>query len=606
MIDPNRLTARQKLKLAGLVILKRVRFLLILLAVAAFVGYWDTITNYWDKWTRPARGSVRELAAGQEFSCPMHPQVVRAGFEPNGDVPNCPICGMPLSIRAKGEAAPLPPGVTGRVQLTPERIQLAGIKTVAVEYRPMSRQVSTVGYVTFDESRTSRIVSRVEGYVEKLYIDKTFDAVHEGDPLAEIYSPELFSAAQELILASRQGATADLAAAARKKLLLLGVAAGEIDAMLTSGRASPRLTIRSPRTGCVIEKKIVAGAGVEPRMPLLEVADLSQVWIEADVYEKDIAFLQPGQAIEATVEAFPNRLFQGKLATIYPELDTATRTARVRLELGNPGQELRPGMYATVRIDAPLEAVEPFKSLARTRPLSLRERAGVRAVSQGKNSPHPNPLPRGEGTEPPQAEFLAVPQGAVVDTGVKKIVYVERQPGLFEGMELELGPASGDYYPVLRGLSAGDRVAAAGGFLIDAETRLNPGVASTWFGASGGSPAGGRPSTPAAPGRATPGEQAPAGQPQPEAGPARPAHTAAPSAEELENINQLPAADRPLALAQGACPITGVPLGSMGVPVKIILRGEAVFLCCSGCVGKAKHRPDETLKTVAELKKARQ
>ena len=133
---------------------------------------------------------------------------------------------------------------------------------------------------------------------------------------------------------------------------------------MASGRPSPRLVIRSPQTGYVVEKKIVVGAAVEAKMTLFEVADLSTVWVEADVYEKDIAFLQSGQKVEATVEACPNRIFTGKLALIYPQLDTATRTNRVRFELDNPQHELRPGMFATVRINTPLESIEPFKSMA--------------------------------------------------------------------------------------------------------------------------------------------------------------------------------------------------------------------------------------------------
>ena len=127
--------------------------------------------NYWERWTRPRSGVARQLEPGQEFYCPMDPQVIRSTYEPNGDVPKCPICGMPLSLRKKGETPKLPEGITGRVQLSPERIQLAGIKTVPVEYRPVAKQTTTVGYVTYDESRLSRIVSRVEGYVEKLYVD---------------------------------------------------------------------------------------------------------------------------------------------------------------------------------------------------------------------------------------------------------------------------------------------------------------------------------------------------------------------------------------------------------------------------------------------------
>ncbi len=457
--------------LVVLVILKRLRFIAILLAVGMFIGYWDTVKNYWDKWTRSGNVSVRRLDPGLEFFCPMHPQVHQEEYAPNGDVPNCPICGMPLSIRVKPSPAALPAGITGRVQLSPERIQLAGIKTVPVAYRPMVKQITTVGYVAYDESRLSRIVSRVAGYVEKLYVDQTFTVVHKGDRLAEIYSPELYSTAQELVSAARRGAVTGLAASARKRLLLFGVSPEEVDGIVASGGASPRLVIRSPRSGLVTGRKIVAGSSVEAGMTLLEIADLSAVWIEADVYENDIAFLQAGQRVEAGVEAFPNATFSGRLALVYPQLDTATRTNRVRFEVDNPRNELRPGMFATVRIDTPLEAVEPYKS----------------RMAHGGASP------------PPRHEFLAVPERAVIDTGAKKVVYVEREPGLFEGVEVELGPRDGQYYPVFKGLRAGDQVAAAGGFLIDAETRLNPAAASTYFGASGGASAAERAIPPAAP-----------------------------------------------------------------------------------------------------------
>ena len=382
-------TRWQKFRLVGLVILKRVRFIAILAGVGLFICKWDTVMNYWEKWTRPRSAASHELEPGHEFYCPMDPQVVRSTYEPNGDVPKCPICGMPLSERAKGETAKLPAGITARVQLSPERIQLAGIKTVPVEYRPVAQQTKTVGYITFDESRLSRIVSRVDGYVEKLYVDETFTVVHKGDPLAEIYSPELYSTARELVLASRAGGPADLAAAARTKLLLLGVSQQEIDGIVASGQPSPRLVIRSPQAGYVVEKKIVVGASVEAKMTLFEVADLSTVWVEADVYEKDIPFLQVGQKIEATVEACPNRTFTGKLALIYPQLEAATRTNRVRLKLDNPQHELRPGMFATVRINTPLESIEPYKSVA--------------AKSGRSRAQRPR---RGEDAARPQYEFL--------------------------------------------------------------------------------------------------------------------------------------------------------------------------------------------------------
>lgn len=575
------LTRGQKLRLVGLVILKRLRFVAILAGVGLFICKWDMVMSYWDKWVQ-SRGVVsQELEPGHEFYCPMDPQVVRSGYEANGDVPKCPICGMPLSIRKKGEAAKLPEGVTGRVQLSPERVQLAGIKTEPVTYRPMARQTKTVGYVTFDESRLSRIVSRVDGYVEKLYVNETFAMVREGEPLAEIYSPELFSAARELVLAGRSGGMADLAAAARSKLLLLGVGREEIDHIAASGPSDgssaqwSRLVIRSPRTGFVVEKKIVAGSSVEAKMTLLEVADLSTVWIEAEVYEKDIPYLEIGEQVEATVDAWPNRTFTGKLALIYPQVDAATRTNRVRLKLDNPKYELRPGMFATVRINTPLETIEPFKRLA-----ANVGRGTLTAFRRdGSSGGH---------------EFLTVPERAVIDTGSKKVVYVEREPGVFEGVEVQLGPRQDGFYPVVKGLNEGDKVAAAGGFLIDAETRLNPAAAATYFGASGGPqtsdrggglPATRRPSSD----RETPERLKTKAEPKPRV------TVAPPTPEELENIAQLSEGDRKPALAQRVCPITGAPLGSMGVPVKIVLQGKTVYLCCKGCIGKAKRNPDETL-----------
>ena len=579
-----RLSAWKRVLLVLKVIEVRLRFIAVLVAVALFIGYWDWIQNYWEKWTRPARVAVRQLQVDQEFFCPMHPNVVRAGYEPNGDVPRCPSCGMPLSVRKKGEKEALPPGITGRVQLTPERIQLAGIETVPVENRPVAKQTTTVGYVAFDESRLSRVVSRVSGYVEKLYVDKTYATVHEGEPLAEIYSPELYSSAQELLIARKSGASTDLAASARDRLRLFGVSDQEIDEIARTGKAGTRLVIRSPQSGYVIDKKILSGSSVEPGMTLLEVADLSAVWVEADVYEKDIAFLQPGQRIEATVEALPNRTFTGRLALIYPRLETATRTNRVRFELENPGQDLRPGMFATVRISTPLETIEPFKSLAASQPPLVPVSSG------GANGPSP-------------IGFPVVPERAVVDTGDKKIVYVQREAGLFEGVEVELGPRlelrdgarTVDYYPVIEGIQTGDQVAAAGSFLIDAETRLNPAAASSYFGASGGpqgSPRGGSSGRPGSQ-RA---QDAAAGKEQP----ALP--RSEPSPRDLENIAQLPPPDRQLALQQRWCPITDNPLGSMGVPYRITLRGQPVLLCCKGCVGKAKQSPDETLKRIALFK----
>ena len=344
-----------------------------------------------------------------------------------------------VCLPGKYEKEPLPPGVTARVQLSPERVQLAGVQTVAVAYRPMTLQTVTVGNVAYDESRLSRIVSRVGGYVEKLYVDRTFVPVEKGEPLAEIYSPELYATSQELLLASHRGANgtnADLVHNARERLKLLGVAEEEIDAIVTSGKALPRLTLRAPRGGQVIGKQIVAGMKVEEGMTLLEIADLSVVWIEADVFEKDIGNMHLGQTIEAAVEAIPGKTFTGKIAAVYARLNTDTRTNRVRFEVNNDSGQLRPGMFATVRIDTPLTNLKTFENIAK------------------------------------DGQVPVVPEAAVIDTGARKIVYRESTPGIFEGVEVELGPQVGGYYPVIKGLEPGQKIVAAGSFLIDAETKL--------------------------------------------------------------------------------------------------------------------------------------
>jgi membrane fusion protein, copper/silver efflux system len=316
------------------------------------------------------------------------------------------------------------------------------------------------------------------------------------------------------------------------------------------------------------------------------------VWIEADVYEKDIPFIRAGERIAATVEALPNRVFDGRVALIYPQVDLATRTNRVRFEVNNASGELHPGMFATVRIDTPVEAVSTRDGSSTATPTLGTPNVGAAVAlphSQGGSlAAAPTLVEPSQNTPMARGQILAVPERAVIDTGSRQIVYVERQPGLFEGVEVQLGPGSDGFYPVLKGLEAGQRVAAAGAFLIDAETRLNPAAASTYFGASGGPQTGtGHGALPTTQTDASQNAKSP---------------PAALSASARQNIAKLPPADRAAALTQKICPITGAPLGSMGVPQKVVLKGRTVFLCCPGCIDQAKSDPDGTLKKVEKSK----
>lgn len=437
----------QRIKLVLQVVEIRLRFIAILAAIGLVIGYWDTLQNYWDKWTRGKQTTIVKVEADTEFYCPMHPWVVRAGLEQNQTIPKCPICGMTLSLRKKGLKVELPENVTGRVQLSPDRIRLAGVSTVPVTDQPMVKEISTVGSVTYDEKGLSRIVARVSGYVEKILVAQTFDTVEPGQPLCEIYSPQFLSAAQELLLATRNASLGQLVTLAKTKLELLGMARSEVDAIVHSGKVNARVIIRSPQHGHVIRKDIVTGAHVEAGQTLYEIADLSQVWIEAEVYENDVQFVKDGQAVEITVEAIPGRTFHGKVGLVHPHLNVTARTNTVRVTLENTAHQLRPGMYASVHLRIPVRELEPYRTMG---------------------------------------PFLAVPESAVIDTGVLKTVYIEREQGLYDGIRVELGPRVGGFYPVLRGLKRGDRVVARGAFLVDAETRLNPAANAGYSGGTEG------------------------------------------------------------------------------------------------------------------------
>ena len=597
----------------------RLRFIVILVGAGLLVGYWGTLQNYWDHWTRPA-ASVANHSGDTEFYCPMCPSVVRSSLEPNGSIPKCPICGMPLSKRKKGEPMVLPPGVVGRVQLSPARVRLAGVATAAVSVRPLVREIQTVGNVTYDDSRRARIATRSGGYLEKLLVNKSFVEVCEGDALAEIYSPELYATVQELLVAKR-ASNKQLLQNGREKLKLLGVDSREIEQIIENDKADHHLVIRSPHHGFVIRKEVVEGERVEAGQTLFEVVDINQMWIEADVLEKDIADLHVGLAVEATVSAISDAKFPGKVATIYPELQTNTRTVGVRYEVDNSHHRLRAGMYATVRLQTPVNQSEPFRTIlaASKRPVG----DPAQQIAQQKICPVTG-AKLGSMGEPVRVQVkdqdiyiccagcrsalesqpeqylsriqlvtdegvLAVPDLAVIDTGNQQVVYVEREPGVFEGVEVKLGPKSGGYFAVIDGLLPGDRVAAAGAFLVDAETRLNPAASAAYFGASGGPP-GNQPSS--------------AGEPSPP-NPMRPAASEKePSADDLKNITKLPEADQGLARSQRLCPVTNMPLGSMGVPPKILVNGEAVFLCCQGCAKRAQREADKTLEKVRQWRTA--
>lgn len=616
----------------------RLRFVAVLVGIGLTIGYWDTLQNYWDRWTRPPMATTKNMTRDTEFYCPMDPSVVRDSLEPNGSVPKCPICGMPLSLRKKGAPMILPPGVVGRVSLTPNRINMAGIRTSEVGLRPMAQSIRTVGTVVYNESMRSQIVSRVGGYVEKLYVDKTFSQVNQGDALAAVYSPELYAAVQELRVASGI-AGSGIAKIAREKIRLLGIDESEIDSLIRAGDGGSRVIIRSPTSGVVIQKSIQQGSNVAAGQMLFEVANLSSVWIEAEIYERDLNLLKLDQAIEATVEAYPQQMFKGYVSLIYPELNAATRTNRVRFEVANPSLMLRAGMYATVKLETPLQQIEPYRTVLTSSkdpaidPELAISKQSICPVTHAKLGSMGEPVAvKASGhtiylccanCEPainrdPEKYLarirtvsdegvLSVPESAVIDTGNQKVVYVEREEGVYEGVEVQLGPRSNGYYAVVSGLLPGDKVAAAGAFLIDAETRLNPAASASYFGASGGPGATNAASSDQSIGDASGANQST--QPSTESTPPPAAETidfqtSRLSAAELEEIGALSPQDQLLAKEQVLCPVTMKPLGSMGKPQKVMVGNQSVFVCCPACIKRVQQDGEAMLEMVARWREA--
>ena len=524
------LTRWQKARMVVKVVELRLRFVALMAATGLVFGYWDTIWNYYEKSTRPP-GGAHAASSDTEYYCPMHPTVIQP--EPG----SCPICGMPLSKRKVGGQETLPPGVVSRLALAPARVSQAGIQTSEVSYAALSEGITTVGSVTYDERRLARISSKTKGMsrLEKLYVNFDGDSVKAGEPLAELYSPELYQAVSELLLAQRSakgrppaqsafgrsllGSETDMVSFAREKLSRWGITAKQIDEILARGKADYNVPILSPISGIVTRKNVVEGQYVAEGETLFEVADLSHVWVQAQVYEDQFSALKVGQAVEAGVQAYPGEVFRGKVAFIAPSLNPATRTVDVRYDLENADYRLRPGMYATVTLNTPVADTPAFRSrLAAAGPKAGHAMHASLTAAEQKICPVTT-LKLGAMGDPvqadvegakvwtcceacpprlkaepakylarlapaPEGDVLTVPESAVIDTGTKKLVYVETEPGVFEGREVVLGVASGDRYPVLEGVSPGEKVATAGSFLIDAENRLNPKSAAKRGGAT--------------------------------------------------------------------------------------------------------------------------
>ena len=391
------------------------------------------------------RGAQQTTAAAEPakklYHCPMHPNVI-------SDHPGtCPICGMTLvpSAAAAERPAASAQAVEGRsdVSLSDRGRRLIGAQTEVVGETPVVRSIRVVGQVAYDETRMFHVHTKIQGWIEHVFAGAAGDMVRRGDPLLEIYSPDLLASQQEYLVALDNrarvaGATLpgvrdnaqSLVDAARKRLTLQDLTDDQIDDLVRTRQAQKTVILYSPLTGTITARNVSHGERIESETSLLDIADLSTVWVIGSVYESDLPFVKVGQAADITLSYLPGRSFRGRIALVSPIVDPTTRTVPVRVELENAGILLKPGMFADVQLSSDL------------------------------------------------GRRLTVPKDAVMRTGERDLVFVSPSDGIFQPREVTLGLALPDRYEVTAGLTVGERVLSAAGFFVDSESRLKSALGS--------------------------------------------------------------------------------------------------------------------------------
>jgi len=389
-----------------------------------------------------AVGPAASPQSGPAAAAPRKRIIYRSTMNPNevSDSPGKDSMGMemePVEVEDAGAAAAGNVEGQAAVQVPARKQQLIGVRTVVVKRGPFVRTIRTVGRVVADETRLHHVHTKIEGWVENLYVNATGEKVRKGDPLLSIYSPELVATQQEYLLAlrSRQAVSEgslpevargadELAESARRRLLLFDFTPQQIEHLEKTGEASRTVTLFSPTSGYVLARNVTHGQKIDSSMNLLDLGDFSEIWVMASVYEYELPFIKVGQTAVMSLSYLPGKAYRGRVGLVYPVLDPATRTVQVRLEFANSGMELKPEMYAHVEIESDL------------------------------------------------GERLSVPESAVLSSGTRNIVFVAKGDGYFEPREVRVGLRLPEAVEVLEGLSEGESVVASGNFLIDSESKL--------------------------------------------------------------------------------------------------------------------------------------
>jgi len=382
---------------------------------------------------RPATTVATPVAKKQMYQCPMHLQIIQ-------DHPgSCPICGMDLVPMEEVEAGGQ--GLEGHavVKIDHERQQLIGLRTEAVAEGQISGELRALGRVAVDETRVRRVNVKVEGFVEKLFVDFVGKPVAKGQPLFSFYSPEFVSAQREYLLALKtqkalsggalQVSGGDLLESAKRRLTLWDVPKETLGQLETTGETQKSLTLRSPISGVVTAKNVAEGARLTPADIPFEITDLGHVWVLVDVYEAELGRAKVGMLAELTVSSSPGKVYKGRVAFVDPVMDPKTRTAKARLEFSNPVGELKPEMFGEVVL-------------------------------------------RGQGRK-----GILVPLDAVLDAGTTKVAFVALGDGRFEPREVSTGGTVGEKVEIRSGLQVGEEVVVRANFLVDSESRLKAALA---------------------------------------------------------------------------------------------------------------------------------
>jgi len=343
-------------------------------------------------------------------------------------------------------AVPTPPSAEtplSPIQLSPERLQSIGVKFGFVERKDLKDTIRTTGTVAIDERRVSYVQTRISGHIEKVFADATYQYVKKGQPLFTIHSPELVAAEREYLLAKQNAQSlsqstvpgvaagiASLQESSRERLSQWDIPPQEIARLETTGQVGETLEIDSPVSGYITERNALPNLMVQPDTRLYTVADLSTVWVLAQIFQNDLGRIKVGSPASLAVDSYPGRVFRGRVDFIYPDVDMTTRTARARLVFSNSQLTLSPGMFVNVSVD----------------------------VNLGKQ--------------------LAIPVSGVLQSGTRQIVFVDRGSGYLEPREVQLGPQANDEYIVLKGLKAGERIVTSANFLIDSESQLQAAIGS--------------------------------------------------------------------------------------------------------------------------------